>query len=94
MARAGKKFKPDRGYTREDWDAVDSPPLTPEQLAQAKPFAEMFPELAETMRRNVGDRLVSEKPKRARWHARNAAFARARIGRFRHLAGINSFRRA
>ena len=62
MTRAGKKFKPDRGYTREDWDAVDSPPLTPEQLAQAKPFAEMFPELAETMRRNVGDRLVSENP--------------------------------
>ena len=65
MTRAGKKFEPGHGYTREDWDAVDSPPLTPEQLAQAKPFAEMFPELAETMRRNVGDRPPLENPKQA-----------------------------
>jgi len=47
-------------YTREEWDAVDSPPLTPEQLAQARPFAEVFPELAETLRRNVADRRASE----------------------------------
>ena len=33
-----------RGYTKEDWDEVsDNPELTDEELAQGKPFAEMFP---------------------------------------------------
>lgn len=49
-----EKFVPGRGYTQEDWDAVDSPELTDEQLAQARPFAEMFPELVANMRRSVG----------------------------------------
>ena len=48
------KFVPGRGYSEEDWDDVDSPDLTPEQLATAKPFAEVFPELAESIRRSVG----------------------------------------
>ena len=39
-----KEFVPGRGYSKEDWDAVDSPELTDEQLAQAKPFAEVFPD--------------------------------------------------
>ena len=65
MTRTGKKFEPGHGFTREEWDAVDSPPLTPEQLAQARPFAEVFPELAETMRRNVGGRPPLENPKQA-----------------------------
>ncbi len=46
-----KEFQPGRGYSREDWDAVDSPELTDEELAQAKPFAEALPELAEAIRR-------------------------------------------
>ena len=49
-----EKFVPGRGYTQEDWDAVDSPELTDEQLAQARPFAEVFPELAANMRRSAG----------------------------------------
>lgn len=49
-----KKFEPGHGYTQEDWDAVDSPELTQEQLAQAKPFAEVFPELAANFRRRAG----------------------------------------
>jgi hypothetical protein len=28
-----QEFQPGRGYTREDWDAVDSPPLTEEDQA-------------------------------------------------------------
>jgi len=37
-------FTPGRGYTKEDWDEVsDNPELTDEELAQGKPFAEMFP---------------------------------------------------
>jgi uncharacterized protein (DUF4415 family) len=56
-----KEFTPGRGYTKEDWDAVDSPPLTDEQIAQARPFAEVFPDLAESIRRSRG-RPKAEKP--------------------------------
>lgn len=33
---------------------ADAPEATADQLAQAKPFTETFPALAEAMRRNVG----------------------------------------
>ena len=33
---------------------ADDEELTDEQLAQARPFAEVFPELAESIRRSVG----------------------------------------
>jgi uncharacterized protein (DUF4415 family) len=40
------------GYTQADWDEVsDNPQLTAEDVAQLRPFAEVFPELAATMRR-------------------------------------------
>jgi uncharacterized protein (DUF4415 family) len=54
MGKVQKKFKPGQGYTKEDWDAVQSPELTDEQLAKAKPFAEVFPELAASIRRGRG----------------------------------------
>jgi uncharacterized protein (DUF4415 family) len=38
-----RKFVPGRGYTKADWDAVDSPELTDEELATARPFADVFP---------------------------------------------------
>lgn len=61
----GRKFDPTHaaahGYTREDWDAVDSPELTEEDLAKARPFAEVLPALAEKMR-GVG-RPRSDNPK-------------------------------
>lgn len=60
-----KQFTPGRGYTKEDWDAVDSPPSTDEELAQARPFAEVFPELAESIRKNLGGRPPLDAPKRA-----------------------------
>ncbi len=45
------KFEPGHGYTQEDWDEVsDGPELTEEDFASAKPFAEVFPELAAKMR--------------------------------------------
>lgn len=56
-----KEFQPGRGYTKEDWDAVDSPELTDEQIAQGKPFAEAFPDLAESIKRSRG-RPPVEKP--------------------------------
>jgi uncharacterized protein (DUF4415 family) len=40
-----KEFVRGRGYSREDWDAIDSPELTDEELAKAKPMAEAMPEL-------------------------------------------------
>jgi len=55
-------FKPGQGYTQEDWDAVDSPELTAEELATARPFAEVFPEMAESIRRSRGRPRV-ETPK-------------------------------
>lgn len=41
-----KEFVPGRGYSREDWDEVESPELTEEELAQFRPFREVFPEMA------------------------------------------------
>ncbi|MGH6978330.1 MAG: BrnA antitoxin family protein [Brevundimonas sp.] len=57
------KFEPGHGYDKADWDAVESPPLTNEELAQAKPFAEAFPALAENIRK--GGRPRAERPKLA-----------------------------
>jgi uncharacterized protein (DUF4415 family) len=54
MGKVQKKFKPGRGYARKDWDDVQSPELTDEQMAKAKPFAEVFPELAASIRRGRG----------------------------------------
>jgi uncharacterized protein (DUF4415 family) len=50
MGKRQKSFKPGQGYTKEDWDAVQSPELTAEQIAKAKPFAEVFPDLAASIR--------------------------------------------
>lgn len=54
MGKVQKKFKPGQGYTKQDWDDVQSPELTDEQMAKAKPFAEVFPELAASIRRGRG----------------------------------------
>ena len=34
--------------SQEDWDAVDSPPLTGEQLARMRPMREVHPEIVES----------------------------------------------
>jgi uncharacterized protein (DUF4415 family) len=49
-----KQFKPGHGYTKKDWDAVESPELTADEIAKAKPFAEALPELAASIRRGRG----------------------------------------
>jgi len=41
----------------------DAPEVTPEEAANAKPFTEAFPALAEAMRKNVGGRPRSATPK-------------------------------
>jgi uncharacterized protein (DUF4415 family) len=50
MSKRQKSFKPGQGYTRKDWDDVQSPELTDEQMAKAKPFAEAFSDLAASIR--------------------------------------------
>lgn len=41
----------------------DNPEWTDEELARARPFAEVFPALAEKMRKAAGGRPKAEKPK-------------------------------
>ncbi|MDB5555294.1 MAG: hypothetical protein JWL86_5278 [Rhizobium sp.] len=58
------EFKEGRGYTREDWDIVsDNPELTEEDFKLARPFAEVFPELAASIARSRG-RPSLESPKK------------------------------
>jgi len=40
-----------------------APEATDDQLAQAKPFTEAFPALAEAMHKNVGGRPKADNPK-------------------------------
>jgi uncharacterized protein (DUF4415 family) len=59
------KFVPGQGFSQEDWDEVsDNHDSTPEELAQARPFVEVFPELAESIRRARG-RPKIDAPKQA-----------------------------
>lgn len=52
---AKKVFKPGQGYTKEDWDAVnDNPEWIAEDFAKARPFAEVLPDLAASIRRGRG----------------------------------------
>ena len=48
-----KTFEPGHGFTKEDWDAVDSPELTDEELASMRPAKEVLPtKLYETLTKN------------------------------------------
>lgn len=47
-----RQFKSGQGYSEADWNEVSSTPeLTEAEIATARPFAEVFPELAATIRR-------------------------------------------
>lgn len=56
-----KEFRPGLGFTKEDWDAVDSPELTDEELAEMRPFAEVLPDLAAAIRRGRGKQIAPTK---------------------------------
>lgn len=56
-----KKFEPGHGYAKEDWDAVNSPPLTDAELASARPFAEAFPKMAAAIKRGRGEQKTPTK---------------------------------
>ena len=62
MGKPDTGFVPGQGYTLEDWNEVsDNPELTPEDFAKAKPFAEVFPELAASIKKNGVTMLGSKK---------------------------------
>jgi uncharacterized protein (DUF4415 family) len=66
MPRKLKEFEPGHGFTKADWDEVsDNPELTDEELAQGRPFREVFPELAksidETLKRQRGKQKAPTK---------------------------------
>jgi hypothetical protein len=63
MGKQQKSFKPGRGYTKKDWDAIDNPEWTAEGFAKAKPFAEVFPELAASIRKGRGPNKAPTKPR-------------------------------
>jgi uncharacterized protein (DUF4415 family) len=58
------KFEAGRGYSKQDWDEVsDNPEWTEEDFKNAKPFTEVFPDLAESIRRSRG-RPTLDNPKK------------------------------
>ena len=63
-AKVLREFQPGRGYTKADWDEVsDNPEWTEEDFKQARPFAEVFPDLAASIARSRG-RPVADNPKK------------------------------
>lgn len=55
MGKLRTEFEPGRGYTKQDWDDVsDNPEWTEEDFKNARPFAEVLPDLAESIRRARG----------------------------------------
>lgn len=51
-----KEFVEGRGYGRADWDAVSvDPDCSPDEVSAAKQFAELFPDLAASARRDAAD---------------------------------------
>ena len=59
--KSASRFVPGRGYTQADWDATICPEMTDEELANARPFAEVFPTLAASIRRARGKQKAATK---------------------------------
>ncbi|MCB1466339.1 BrnA antitoxin family protein [uncultured Paracoccus sp.] len=51
MTKFDPKHAAKYGYTRADWDDAENPEWTDEDFAKAKPFSEVFPDVAEKIRR-------------------------------------------
>lgn len=60
MIKRKAEFEPGRGYTEADWNEAEVALLTDAELASARPFAEVFPELAAKMERNRGGRPAAD----------------------------------
>jgi uncharacterized protein (DUF4415 family) len=61
-AKHAPGYIPNPNYTQEGWDEVsDNPEWTEEDFAKARPFAEVFPKLAEKIRRARGPQKAPTK---------------------------------
>jgi uncharacterized protein (DUF4415 family) len=61
-AKPPSAYVPNPNYTQEDWDEVsDNPEWTEQDFAKARPFAEVFPEIAEKIRRARGPQKTATK---------------------------------
>ena len=90
----------DRGYTDEDMVEVsDNPEWTEDEFARAKPFPEVFPDLAESLKAGIqivrvpagGEVSVRLTGELAAYYESFGAEAEARFnGDLRKLAGIES----
>jgi uncharacterized protein (DUF4415 family) len=55
-------YVPNPHYSQEDWNAVcDNPEWTDEEIANARPFAEVFPEWAAEIKRGRGPQKAARK---------------------------------
>jgi uncharacterized protein (DUF4415 family) len=53
--------------SQEDWDSVDVPELTDEELARAVPFQQAFPDLAKSLKRQGGRPKVDHPKIKVAW---------------------------
>ncbi|MER9429947.1 BrnA antitoxin family protein [Mesorhizobium sp. M0408] len=75
------EFEAGRGYNKEDWEAVsENPEWTEEDFRNARPFAEAFPELAESIRRSRGRPALDNPKKQVTLRLDSDVVARFRAG--------------
>jgi uncharacterized protein (DUF4415 family) len=58
--------KPDH-ISQKDWDSVDVPELTDEEMARAVPFQQAFPDLAKSLKRQGGRPKVEHPKVKVAW---------------------------
>ena len=57
MPKLLKEFEPGHGFTKDDWDEVsDNPEWTAEDFKNAKPFAEVLPDLHASIQADIAKR--------------------------------------
>jgi uncharacterized protein (DUF4415 family) len=56
MPKLLKEFEPGHGFSKEDWDAVDSPELTDEEIAGLRPMKEALPDLYAALQEEIRKR--------------------------------------
>ncbi|WFP61295.1 MULTISPECIES: BrnA antitoxin family protein [unclassified Mesorhizobium] len=81
IKKPDKEFESGKGFTREDWDAVsDNPEWTEEDFRNARPFAEVFPDLADSIRRSRGRPALDNPKKQVTLRLDSDVIARFRAG--------------
>ena len=89
-----REFQPGKGFTKEDWDAVsDNPEWTEQDFRNARPFAEVFPDLAESIRRSRGRPALDNPKKQVTLRLDSDVVARFRAGGHGWQSRINDILR-